>query len=243
MPQYAQHIIERFWSYVDKNSSPYGCWLWKNKPTPRGYGQFHFTDDHGKKRSVRAHRFAYELQYGPIPEDMLICHKPPCVNRLCVLHLYTGNQKQNVQDAISLGRMASGVRNGTHTHPEKVAKGENVSRAKLSADVIGTIRDLRGIKTQEEIARMFHVVPSAISSIQRYKTWKHIHGNGIVIPLSNQGERSGQAKLSQMQVKEILSSYTGVRGQQASMARKYDVKPATISLIVRGINWKHLSSS
>lgn len=77
---------ERFWSKVDKNGPvperrpDLGqCWLWTDAPLHFGHGRFTLTH----KKSVKAHRFAYELLIGPIPEALVIdhlCRNPPCVN-------------------------------------------------------------------------------------------------------------------------------------------------------------------
>jgi len=68
----------RFWAKVDKNG-PGGCWLWTGTTT-RGYGLFRIgsrTD--GTSRKVGAHRFAYELLVGPIPDGLQLDHL--CHNR------------------------------------------------------------------------------------------------------------------------------------------------------------------
>ena len=57
-------VVERFWSKVDKRG-PDDCWPWLGTLEPTGYGQF-FTN--GTPRLAKAHRFAYELVVGPIPE-------------------------------------------------------------------------------------------------------------------------------------------------------------------------------
>lgn len=67
--------LERFWSLVDKTDE---CWLWTGRTDSGGYGQ---TSWNGQ--SKRAHRVAYELSVGPIPEDRQLdhlCRNPPCVN-------------------------------------------------------------------------------------------------------------------------------------------------------------------
>lgn len=73
----APTLEERFWAKVER-SGPQDCWTWTGCLT-NGYGQF-WT--HGSQR-VRAHRFAYELLVGPIPEGLQIdhlCRVPACVN-------------------------------------------------------------------------------------------------------------------------------------------------------------------
>lgn len=66
----------RFWSKVDF-SQPDSCWRWMGEINHRGYGRFMF-------RGVRtvAHRVAYELAVGPIPQGLQcghLCHVPACV--------------------------------------------------------------------------------------------------------------------------------------------------------------------
>jgi hypothetical protein len=65
-------IAERFWEKVDKTGD---CWLWTGS-TNHGYGQFYVK---GKSSPARAHRVAYELTTGLIPEGMELDHL--CHNR------------------------------------------------------------------------------------------------------------------------------------------------------------------
>lgn len=80
-------IEQRFWPKVNKNGSApehrpdlEACWEWMAFRQPDGYGQL----GRGGKRGgfVLAHRFAYELLVGPIPEGLQIDHL--CRNRSCV---------------------------------------------------------------------------------------------------------------------------------------------------------------
>lgn len=55
------------------------CWEWKGHINRNGYGTFYFAHS----RTRMAHRLAYELVLGPIPEGMVldhICRKRNCVN-------------------------------------------------------------------------------------------------------------------------------------------------------------------
>ncbi len=80
---------------------PYsGCWLWTGFVQSSGYGQIQIN-----RKPVPAHRVAWEMFRGDIPQGMRICHK--CDTRSCVNpeHLFTGTQKDNMQDCIKKGRI------------------------------------------------------------------------------------------------------------------------------------------
>lgn len=73
-------VTGRFWTKVslppiaDQRRS---CWMWTAYRNPDGYGQFRVGG-----RTVYAHRFAYELMVGPIPDGLQIDHL--CRVRACV---------------------------------------------------------------------------------------------------------------------------------------------------------------
>lgn len=80
----------RFWSKFEVSDDD-GCWLWTDWVTKTGYGLFSVD-----RKTTRAHRFAYTLLVGPIPDGMELdhlCHthsQPPCaggdtcIHRRCV---------------------------------------------------------------------------------------------------------------------------------------------------------------
>lgn len=72
-----------------------GCHEWQSTIQKSGYGRFYF-----RGKQYDAHRAAYILYHGNIPDGLHICHT--CDNRLCVneLHLYAGTAKQNVRDKV-----------------------------------------------------------------------------------------------------------------------------------------------
>ena len=96
-------LEERFWTHVDKNGpipthcpelGP--CYKW----IPcKGYGYIRVG---GKK--IGAHRFAWELENGPMSPEKKACHH--CDNPSCVRasHIYPGTSKDNVRDCIVRGR-------------------------------------------------------------------------------------------------------------------------------------------
>lgn len=78
----------RFWSNVNRTDD---CWLWTGELNKQGYGRF--WHDY---RKDQAHRYAYELLVGPIPEGLQLDHRHTCPKN-CVNpeHLRPATPKQN----------------------------------------------------------------------------------------------------------------------------------------------------
>ncbi len=83
-------------------------WLWKGAIGGKGYGNFSVPGDSGAHmKTVYAHRYAFELWHGPIPDGMSACHT--CDTPLCVnpSHLWAGTAKDNAEDASVKGRLGA----------------------------------------------------------------------------------------------------------------------------------------
>jgi HNH endonuclease len=97
MARTTRNPIDVFWSKVAKTDH---CWTWEGSRHPQGYG----TLSVGRK-TVRAHRFSYELANGPFDASLDVCHH--CDNPSCVRpdHLFLGTARDNMRDASRKGRV------------------------------------------------------------------------------------------------------------------------------------------
>lgn len=103
--QSADSVVTRFWGKVDKSGD---CWLWTGGLI-RGYGQFNIGRFDGKQKTVYAHRYAWTIMNGPIPDDLQVCHRcdvPLCCNPN---HLFLGTVQDNLDDARRKGRLVDGA--------------------------------------------------------------------------------------------------------------------------------------
>jgi len=153
--------MERFWS---KTAPDGGCVVWTAGTRRDGYGVFSLG---GRMRA--AHRVAWELTHGDIPEEGSGhhgCVVHTCDNRLCVNpeHLRLGTQKENMHDAIEKGRFA-------FNRPQ----GEKHHATPLTVKDVQTIRVAAAEGTsQAALARRYGVSPPALSKIVRRLTWRHV---------------------------------------------------------------------
>lgn len=142
--RHGRDVAYRFWTKVDKNGpmvltgSP--CWIWHGRRDKAGYGLFKDC----AVRQGRAHRVAYELEVGPIPDGKHLdhlCRNKPCVNPL---------------------------------HLDVVTNAENIRRgrsAKLTWADAAMIRAMAGTHKQREIAERFGVSQRTISAVLTGESW------------------------------------------------------------------------
>lgn len=159
MPGKRGTLIERFWRHVDIDNDD-NCWNWNGWKDHRGYGAI---SNHPIQKQVKVHRLSYEIAFGEIPENLLVCHK--CNNKLCVNphHLYAGTHKDNSRDAVEAGVFSK-------------RKGEQNARAKLSEKEVIEIRNLYSCSDvgRADLARKYGVSYQQINKIVLREEWTHI---------------------------------------------------------------------
>jgi len=91
LPEMHKSLLEqaapRFWKKAQKTDT---CWLWIAGVSSNGYGSFCLNG-----RTMAAHRIAWELLRGAIPDGLTIDHL--CRNRICVnpTHMELVTSKEN----------------------------------------------------------------------------------------------------------------------------------------------------
>ena len=195
----------RFWSKVDKIDDENSCWLWNSSVGKDGYANIRNGGN-----SSRAHRYSYETNVGSIPEGKFICHK--CDVRHCVRpdHLFIGDYRTNAEDCAKKGR----------------------NKRRLSQAQVELILDDK--RSNRELSDEFNICASAISTIKNGKTWKWIITEKIPVGQAK-GEKSGTAKLTELQVISIRNDQRKLR----EIAKDYNVSHGSISRIKIGKGWKH----
>lgn len=148
--------IKRFWSHVEKQDG--GCWLWMGSVRHNGYGEVCIPG--GK---MAAHRFSYELEFGPIPDGLYVCHRcdtPACVNPD---HLFLGTPQENSDDREAKRRNRYG---------------EARSDAKLTAEQVRFIREHHIPRHREfsarALARRFGVHSSTVDEVLHGRSWRYV---------------------------------------------------------------------
>ena len=127
------------------------CLVYTGAMYTRGYGAFSLGG-HETGNNVRAHRYAYALSKGPIPNGMIVMHK--CDNPACVNpeHLSLGTLSQNSMD-----------RDSKHRTPT----------ARLTDRQVQSIRGLRGVEPRL-VAAAFGITKQHVCAIQLRKAWKQV---------------------------------------------------------------------
>jgi hypothetical protein len=137
-----------------------GCVEWIGSIDADGYGRVWV-----KGKRVGAHRRAWELTEGPIPDGLDVLHR--CDNRRCVngYHLFLGTNADNVQDMVAKGR-------------SKLCNkpGEANSNARLTNEQVREIRKRwaaaeRNWGLQSQMARDYGVSQATIGSIVHNRSW------------------------------------------------------------------------
>ena len=151
--------MDRFEERIERVTES-GCWLWTGGlvDEKQRYGTFRIS----KEETERAHRAAWRLFNGEIPNGLFVCHR--CDVRECVnpSHLFLGTNADNMADMKAKGRA-------------KGHKGEEHPESKLKNDDVVKMRQMyEDGKTIYELAPIFGVSKSLVHVVVSRQNWKHV---------------------------------------------------------------------
>lgn len=155
----SESLREAFESIMGTPPEDGCCWEWTRYRDRKGYGQLGLG-----KRLLYAHRAAYEIYKGPIPDGMKVlhdpqkCNNPPCCNPA---HLRIGTHDENMRDMDVAGTRR---------------RGADAPGARLTDDEVREIRDTyaAGGISQAALGARYGVSQTIVSRISRGLIWTHV---------------------------------------------------------------------
>ena len=124
------------------------------------YGVFYAAGER-----IAAHRFAYTLEYGPVPAGMEVCHtcdNPPCVRPS---HLFAGTHAENMGDAAR-----------KHRAKGSTMRGESHYRARVTEEDVREMRRLyaAGGITYRVLGERYGLTATSTCAAVRGRSWAHL---------------------------------------------------------------------
>lgn len=140
------HTAQRFENFVERIPESTCHWWTGALYGKRSRGCFSYGG-----KLVGAHRVAYMLYVGIIPDGMQVLHT--CDNGMCVnpAHLWLGTNQDNVNDAIN--------------------KGRRKYRSKLLDSEVNSIRGRSKVESAQSLAKEYGVHITSVCNIISNKTW------------------------------------------------------------------------
>lgn len=165
-PVLSMEDVARFWRSME--SCIDGCWMWKLGTNRSGYGKFKANG-----RTLIAHRVALFLTTGEWPPvAMHTCDTPQCCRPD---HIRAGTHADNMADRNTKNRQATGDRNGSRVHIERMPRGIHHKHAKLTDDAVREIYEAqaRG-ERQVDVAQRLGVSQAIVSRVMLRRAWRHV---------------------------------------------------------------------
>ena len=139
-----------------------GCREWRGAKNENGYGRIWDGE-----RLVYAHRAMWEVEHGPIPLGMSICHK--CDNPRCIdlEHLFCATHMENMRDSVVKQRRKNGA--AKRRGKPAAVRGAQHELAKMTEVQVRAI--LVDNRPAKDIAVEYGVSVSLVYGIRNGRNW------------------------------------------------------------------------
>lgn len=207
--------IARFWENVDRSGGPDACWPWMRGLGSDGYGRFHISRE-SRKVSYLAHRVAYHLIVGPIPDDLEpdhLCRNHPCCNPL---HLDPVTHAENIARGNAVAAIA--------VRENRCKRGHEFTPENMYIVASSGYRRCRVCQRERNIRR---------KKQERAERRERLQQEGKPLP---------GRKLTIDQVRIICQSAPLTTAECEEMAARFGVHRSTVDGIARGYSWSHVKA-
>lgn len=168
-----KELEERFWAKVKKTKA---CWEWVGAKNEGGYGVMSRGRVNNSALLLRAHRVAWLIHNGELPEDLHVCHhcdNPACVNPT---HLFLGTDGDNIRDMWRKGYGSPPpVRFGSDNNKTKLTKNQVIEiRSKYEQGRIARRMRDKSNCSFNGLAKEYSVSKKTILNIIHRRVWKWV---------------------------------------------------------------------
>lgn len=242
----------RFYSKVDVGSE-HVCWPWRGKISAHhGTGIFAFEAD-GKKKPRAPHLVSWELFHGPLPANLRV--ESRCKNAHCCNpgHLYTAVKQGRVKRCSS--RTLADLTEERFWQNVRVAKDKDcwLWQGATSSFGYGIVTHTRGSKGVTEGAHRYiyyrknpETKPQAFichrCDVPACVNPSHLYAGDAQSNNSDRAIRGrSHAKLTEIQVREILQLKAEGKLNQSLMAKQFGVSQSAVYAVANRLNWRHIN--
>lgn len=171
--QILERTLKTILRHIDQSAGLAECWPWTG--AIGGKGNHRRGVAYLLGQYMNASRASWIIWHRRYPKNLVLHCCPGGSNSNCCnpFHLYDGTFRQNIEDARREGHLGRGGgygdKNGSHTHPERVARGEHHGRAKLLDVEVIAIKQMyaSGGYLQKELAALYHISKNHCGQIIR----------------------------------------------------------------------------
>lgn len=210
-----------------------------SKPRQDGYVSVCLVRSPGNRRSIKVHRLIALTWIGNPPKGKsVVNHKNGIKNDNRVENLEWTDLSGNLRHAFAIGLQPS-------------RSGEGNANARITARHARRIRARYRKESLSAIAESTGMTRANVSAIVNHKTWKEAGGpKPSKVPRKRQvgdpgpsGEVNGQAKLTEVEVREIRrlrALPSGDRPNQSTVAARFRITRSLVSMIENRKVWIHI---